>query len=302
MKKLVLSICILASLVSTANAQAPANMGLEAWSTIPFNSIKDPDNWASFNALNVAGMNQTVFQETAAPYELLSSARISTEKIPAGTTIPGYDTVGLLVLGAVIPSFPPAIKYGRPYDDMPASMTFAMKYIPNGLDTGFVLVQLTKYNTVTHKADTITSARYQTSATINSWTTQSINLGTYIMQPDTLKIYCSSSSLYRPKIGSNLFVDDFKMIGWVGVDELNGVKNSVSVFPNPASNNITIQSGAAAAFTEIADITGRAVGSYKMQNNAVNIETYNFPSGMYFFAVKDEKGQILNRGKFEVSK
>lgn len=313
MKKFLLAVCALSLFASESNAQAPTNMGLETWTTIPFNTIKDPDNWASFNALKVAGMNQTVFEETAAPYEATTSAKIVTEKI-VGATVPGYDTVGLLVLGSVNIGIPPTINYGKPFDDMPATLTFAMKYAPATsvnypTDTCSVLVQLTKYNTTSHKADTIASAKFETSAAVSAWTVQTIDLTpTYVSTsgggaaPDTLKIYCSSSSLIHPNIGSTLYVDDFQFHGWVGINEINGVKNTVSLFPNPATNNVTIQCSVNAAFAEVMDIAGRKMGTFSMENNQTRIETTGYAAGIYLFNVKDKDGKVVNRGKFEVTK
>ena len=53
---------------------------------------------------------------------------------------------------------------------------------------------------------------------------------------------------------------------------------------------------------EVLDITGRRVGLYSMIGNALTIETSSFSSGMYIYNVLNDKQEVINRGKFEVTK
>jgi len=311
MKKLLLSLSAVAMLATGMHAQAPS-YNMENWTNVPFGTVQDPDGFASFNVLVVAGMTQSVYKETTAPYEATTAAKITTQRI-TGATIPGYDTVGLLILGRVQVLPTQAIKYGVNYTNMPATVTFATKYAPvtstYSVDTGWVLVQLTKWNAGLNKADTIASGKFETSTASSAWTLQTIDLvPSYVSvagsgaAPDTMKIYCSSSSLYHPNIGSALWVDDFKFNGYVGINDIAAVKNTVSVFPNPATNKISIECSVASRLVEVMDIAGRKMGTYTMLNNKAEIETGSYSNGMYMYNVIDENKNILNRGKFEVSK
>lgn len=304
MKKILMSVFITAFLVTGMKGQTPS-YNMENWANVQFSTTQqDPVGWASFNILVAGGMQQTVYKETAFPYEATRSAKIVTKEVTV--SVPGYDTVGLLVLGEIQVFPTQKITYGQNYTQRPATVTFATKYFPMGLDTGWVLVQLTKWNIAANKADTIASARFETSATDSlTWVSRTINLApTYTNStdlPDTLKIYCSSSSLYRPKINSTLWVDDFQFNGWVSTNDIDGTISNVSVYPNPANNNISIECSVTSNFVEVMDITGRKIGGYTMNANKVNIETMNFAKGMYIYQVIDNQNKIINRGKFEVA-
>jgi hypothetical protein len=304
MKKFLLSIVALTLCSIEMNAQVTPSYNLDSWIPTTCSSASDPTGWASFNLLSCVGMTKTVLIDSA-EYEGTVAAKITTAKIPAFVTVPGYDTVGLLVLGTIsLSGTTPTINYGTPYTNRPATVTFATKYSSPSLDTGWVLVQLTKFNTTTNKADTMASGKFQTSATNTTWTLQSIDLTpSYTNQnqlPDTMKIYCSSSSLYRPKIGSTLWVDDFKFNNYVGIEE-SAINNNVTIFPNPASHNVSIKCSTPAGSVDIIDITGRRLGNYSMTNSEVSIETQNLANGIYMYNIIDKDKKIINRGKFEVA-
>ncbi|MDF2437458.1 MAG: hypothetical protein K0Q95_1834 [Bacteroidota bacterium] len=302
MKKLLLSICSAMILVSAGNAQAPS-YNMESWQNVQFGTVQDPVGWASFNILVAGGMQQSVYKETTPPlFQGTASAKIVTREI-TGVAVPGYDTVGLLILGKITAFPSQSIKYGINYTGRPATVNFATQYVPVGLDTGWVLVQLTKWNSTNGRADTIASGKFQTSTNSTVWTQRVVNMN-YVsntISPDTLKIYCSSSSLHRPKLGSTLWVDDFTFNGWVSTNDIDGVINNVSVFPNPANNSLSLECSVDSKFVEVSDIAGRKVGTYQMNGNKTVINTSEFSKGLYIYQVTDSNNKVLNRGKFEVA-
>lgn len=315
MKKLLLSLSVISVFASGMKAQT--NFGLNSWAQIypPFVTAEDPTGWASFNVLTsslTGSMAQTVFKETTAPYEGSAAAKIVTDVIPASVTIPNpfvpgqnLDTVGMLAIGMVQPTAP-YVFYGAPYAARPATLTFASMYTPQPGDSAFVLVYLTRWNGAS--IDTVAKGKYQTGATTASYALNTINL---IYNPafnavwsDTARVF-ASSSIYNhngAKKGSIFYVDAFSFNGWVSTNDIDGVKNSVTTFPNPATNNVSIKCSVTAKIVEVMDITGRKVGTYLMNDNAVTIETLGFVPGLYIYNVIDEKNKVLNRGKFEVTK
>ncbi|MCX6295199.1 MAG: T9SS type A sorting domain-containing protein, partial [Bacteroidetes bacterium] len=80
------------------------------------------------------------------------------------------------------------------------------------------------------------------------------------------------------------------------------VPSTVSIYPNPATNVISFTSSLNAAAVEVFDIAGRKVGAFEMRGNAVTIELSSFSTGMYIYNVVNEKKEVINRGKFEVTK
>jgi hypothetical protein len=90
--------------------------------------------------------------------------------------------------------------------------------------------------------------------------------------------------------------------GYVSTNDINGVKNNVSVYPSPAKESVNISISVKAKAVQVSDIAGRNIGVFQMVNNKVTIETANFTAGMYLYSVVDEQSNVLGRGKFEVVK
>lgn len=305
MKKILLTIT--AAVLTTLSVNAQVDYGFETWADVPFTTggIQDPTGWASFNIVTAAGMQRTVFKETTSPFAGVASAKIVTQAIPSGVSVPGYDTVGILAIGKV-DILTKKIQLGTPYTSRSAKISFSTKYEPASLDTASVVVLLTKFNSTTQKVETIANGTWISSATATVWAAQEITLAYdpnfANVAPDSIKIIVSSSSLYRPKVGSALYIDDIKMSGWVSTDDLEGIKNNVTVYPTPAKANISFTSSVNAKAVEILDVAGRSVGVFQMINNKVTVETQKYQSGMYIYNVLNEQNQVVGRGKFEVVK
>ncbi len=310
MKKIILSIIIAAS-ISNSNAQVP-DYGFENWTNVPLSStIQDPVGWASFNAVVIAGMNQTVFKETTAPYAGTTSAKIVTEVLPSSVMIPNpfntaedMDTVGLLVTGKTQVSTTAPVIFGKPFTLTPSSLDFAYKYNPIIGDSGFVVVFLTKWTGTLR--DTVARGIFGTNTQNLTWTSQSLSLtwDMPIVIPDSQHVYVSSS-IYRgngAKRGSEFYIDALVWQGSVGIDDISGNNAILTMYPNPASEKISFKSSADVANVQIMDMTGRIVGNYSMFENKAIVETINFSSGLYIYNITNEKKQIVHRGKFEIIK
>lgn len=313
MKKLLLTVSVLATSVAAMMAQTTPDFNFETWTNVPFSTtIQDPQGWASLNVLNVfTATPLSVFKETTAPNEGAISAKITTIKI-TGAAIPNpyepgdLDTAGLLTIGQLITAPSPGIKYGFNYTWRPTVLSFQSKYTPMAGDSAFVVALLTKWNGSSR--DTIAWGSYSTGATTTSYSMSSINM-TYdpsfsAVSPDSQQVFISSSVFRHngAKIGSAFYVDDMEWSGWNSISELTGSNGTMSVYPNPATTEVTFSSTADISSIEIADIAGRLIGIYPADNNKVTIATGNFTAGMYIYSVKDENKQVIGRNRFEVTK
>lgn len=65
--------------------------------------------------------------------------------------------------------------------------------------------------------------------------------------------------------------------------------STIYIYPNPAANNITIESPQQAVI-EITNIQGQLIKNIVASSNKINVDVSTFPSGMYFVKVKTEKG------------
>ncbi len=313
MKKILLTISTVIASFMGVTAQTP-DLGFEIWDPVPPGAIDDPRGWASFNALIIGGMPQTVFQETTAPYAGNISAKIVTDTVPSGIHVPNpfrggldADTIGVVGVGK-LQTTAPFVFFGYPYTLRSAKLTFACKYTPAGVDTAFVLVFLTKWNAANNHRDTIALGVYKAWDTTTTYANQSItltyntSLGTMIPDTAQIDVFSSVYSHDGAKRGSTFYIDAVNWVGIVSTNDIDGEVNHVSVYPNPASNNITLTCSVDANYVEVADLMGRVIGSYKMNNNKVEIETHTYAKGMYIYRVMNDKKAILNKGKFEISK
>ncbi|MCK6650321.1 MAG: T9SS type A sorting domain-containing protein [Bacteroidia bacterium] len=315
MKKILVSFLSIISILST-KAQAP-DMGFEAWANVQFSTtIKDPVGWASFNVLAISGMPQSVFRDTIAPspYAGTASAKVVTGKLPASVlienpfnTTENLDTVGLLVIGKTQFSTTAPVLFGYPYTTRSATLSFASMYQPAGADSGFVVAYLTKWN-VNHR-DTIARGTYAVGANQTSYSANSISMvynpAFNGVNPDTQRVYISSSVYLHPgaKMGSAMYVDALQWSGLViSTNDMEGISNNVTIYPNPASTNINFKSERDAEKIELIDITGRKVGEYQLNENKVNIQTHNYSSGLYIYNLYNKEKVLIGRGKFEIAK
>ena len=76
-----------------------------------------------------------------------------------------------------------------------------------------------------------------------------------------------------------------------GIAETAGINNLVSVYPNPVTNNLQIQTALQINHIEITDITGRLLYT----TTSTTIDCNSFAKGIYFVRVKTEKGTIIKR-------
>jgi len=75
----------------------------------------------------------------------------------------------------------------------------------------------------------------------------------------------------------------------VGVAQSSDKSTNISIYPNPATDNITIESPQQAVI-EISNIQGQLIKTYTSSENKTNVNVSLLPSGVYVVKVKTEKG------------
>jgi hypothetical protein len=76
-------------------------------------------------------------------------------------------------------------------------------------------------------------------------------------------------------------------------------KNSVKIYPNPASDNINIEFGSAQFTFHIYNSSGILVHSGKSDKESISIDVGSFGRGMYFLRLTDA-GNVMYVEKFIV--
>ncbi len=86
-----------------------------------------------------------------------------------------------------------------------------------------------------------------------------------------------------------------------GVSSINS-NNNISFFPNPASEKIYFSGVKENSEIMIFDITGRVIQSFAIRTNSLAVDVSKYPEGIYFYQLKEECGNFLNKGKFAVAR
>jgi Secretion system C-terminal sorting domain len=316
---------LLATIISGSSfcAFAQPTMDFESWSGTGANIA--PLGWVSENAAiypPLLNNPQSVYQATAADahggtYALeIRSVKMQTN--PATTMLP--DPIGIAATGTVSIVPTASLKFGFPNSSRPGTIDFWYKYSPAGGDMGGCFIVLTAWNTGSGKRDTIANGLWTTTAAAAAYVNQSVPLTYYSnTTPDSMAIIFSSTNLFNPnytlclkcgKAGSILWVDDIKFTASNGIAE-HLSSQGVSVYPNPASDHITIAVEALGEAFSVStfDATGRLVGTVPLalSGNAMNrrtamINTADLSSGLYSYSVLDKNGVALRAGKFSVAR
>jgi hypothetical protein len=285
------------------NSIAQPNGGFENWNTT-FN-YQEPTGWQTLNFLTLTSPPNPMSASKVSGIDAHSgnfALKIKTIYINNNPVPQAFDdSMGLVFTGKITIS-PPTYRYGFPCTQRPEKLSFWAKYLPVGNDLGDARVYLRKWNGSTY--DTIAKGDLPIPAT-SVYTFYELSLIYYSNNfPDSAIVgFGSSKSKSMARPNSTIFVDDVAFTGSVAVNELHSDSKKVKVFPNPATNNITIQADIEEAENvQIADISGKVIGVYKINNSNVIINTASFASGNYFYKIINNKNSTLANGKFNVIK
>jgi hypothetical protein len=98
-------------------------------------------------------------------------------------------------------------------------------------------------------------------------------------------------------------------LDWNVVDELVGLPNQhlsgnkTYIYPNPANNQITIETELKNNNRlQLIDITGRTVVKEYFTQRKITLPIKDLKKGIYFYQILDDEGQVLNTNKFIVAK
>ncbi len=87
----------------------------------------------------------------------------------------------------------------------------------------------------------------------------------------------------------------------VGIAETT-LSNGISIYPNPASNLVTIAVGNHVSYDlEIMDVTGKSMTLLHDRKGSLELEVRQYPAGIYFAEVKSDNG-FKERVKFTIRK
>jgi hypothetical protein len=109
-----------------------------------------------------------------------------------------------------------------------------------------------------------------------------------------------AGSLYFVLTGERILIELNSDIGYEEVEELNEHSESFNLYPNPTGENeimLTISENIEASFLRVFDVTGKMSVQLPITDEAVNVNTTMWTSGLYLLQVYDEK-EVLWQTKF----
>lgn len=87
----------------------------------------------------------------------------------------------------------------------------------------------------------------------------------------------------------------------VGIDNAKQANTAISVFPNPASSELTVfAANEEAVSVSIFDITGKTVAKTMVSSVWTKIDVSEYNKGLYIYRVEAANGRALQTGKFTV--
>lgn len=234
------------------SAQIP-NSGFESFTNM--GAYDEPDSWGTMNSVtDLAGIYTATKGTPGSPGS-------SYLKLTSKTVGPAVVN-GIAVSGDLDESTMKPIS-GFAYTGQPVSLTGKWQHMIYGSSQGGITVVLTKWNTATNKRDTVATANQTLSGMAMSWANFTIPfVYTSSVVPDSCIIFMRASGS-SPTNNDYLWVDNLAFSGSVvGIENNELFINSISVFPNPTSEILTISFETAEAQNinlELVDVTGKII-------------------------------------------
>ena len=282
-----------------AKAQTIPNAGFENWVTdteSPQNYLV-PQNWLSIdvfvNSISSTYTGTTVSQTTQSHSGLY--AVLLQNYIGGGDTVGGelFSCNTLANLGGTFGY------YGFPYGLRPAAFQGYYKLTSVGGDIGAVRLTLSKWNTVTNSRDILFQNYFYAFSPASSYTQFNLPI-TYAFNefPDTASIDAvMASSGSHTHIGTQFYLDDLSFSGSValGIEQIAGSNNQVSVYPNPSNGSFVIEPNNEAKQTmQVYDVNGKLVLSQTI-NGKTTIDASSLNEGVYNISLQSNEGVVNKR-------
>ncbi len=170
------------------------------------------------------------------------------------------------------------------------TLTFGSTTLTNeGLEDIFLAKYNSNGNVVWAKSAGGTSFEVAWSVAVNS--SGNIYLAGWFGSP-TLT-FGSTTLTNADNSGNSADIFIAKLSTATGINELNNLLN-ISFYPNPAINNITIESPQQ-ALIEIFNIQGLLIKTLTKSGNKISVDISDFTKGIYFVKVKTDEGMLVEK-------
>ena len=207
---------------------------------------------------------------------------------------------------------------GMPYpygDSIPQVFSGYYQSYPVGNDSSAAVILLSKWNTASHKRDTLAFNYMAFHGTVNAWTYFETPISYFdpMTKPDSLTILLLSCGGFNAlnmfgsqgQIGSMALFDDVSLTGFVGVGlrQLLIPSMMVRLSPNPASSflNVELGSDIKDGYFEVYNAQAQLIKQYLITGKYCQINVGDLSAGTYYYKLTSNS-KLLNSGTFIVTK
>lgn len=287
MKKQLSILIALMFAVAISEAQIP-NAGFENWTSM--GSYNNPDSWSTLNNMTASMSTYTCMKGTPGNPGT-SYLKLVSKTVTGMGVMPGVAVSGNLDQTTFLPTS------GFAFNQRPASLTGSFQHMLAGTSQGYIDIQLTYWDSGMHMDMPLASGHLDLSGMAMSWTNFSVPIN-YLNgnSPDSCRITLSASGS-TPTNNDYLYVDNLAFSGTAAGISENHFDANISVYPNPASENLTLDLSVLKDKTvtvNVIDMTGKQILSFdKMTVNTKNkVDVSSLPVGNYVLNVHTSQGII----------
>ncbi len=221
------------------------------------------------------------------------------------------STPGILTNASVgfdISTFTPSMTGGVPVTTRIGYVSAWVKYLPKGGDSAGVTVLAVITGAGSGGTDSIVGAGYLGIGTTSTY--QSVSVPIIYTDttsagpiPNAIQVIFSSSDGSSTTDSSMLFVDDVTAGNFpAGITIPLMTDEEIKCYPNPTTGVINLSSSLNEELVWVAyNTNGQKIADKKFITKAA-IDMSNLPQGMYFYNVVNTEGEIVQKGKFNISK
>lgn len=263
--------------------------GFENWVAAETGEL--PEYWDGFNKdIIFSGMTvgtiECIEKSDTDPYEGMYSAKLTSTSIMGGPAVPAILTVGDFVVDWSAQDGD--VEGGEAYSDLPTELYGQFKYLPVGIDSGFVSIWFMENGVEVGRG------RFDFTETSGGWTAFSVAIDYDAgAAPDSMNVMFSSSNSDASSIpeGTVLEIDAIGLGSYLSIETLES--KSMRCFPNPTTDKVTVElEKSTSGQIQIVDQKGTVLKVEQFVGDAVSIGFLGLPAGIYQLVVTDETGML----------
>ena len=278
MKNFTIILTALIAMTIKANAQIP-NSGFEDWTTV--GGYEDPNGWGTANSYSTSFY--PVMKTNDHYPASVGDYSIRMENKPS--LLPSWEAMGIIMSGVL--AAPPTSYF--PITGHPTSLTGYYIFTPQD-DTMSIQIELRQ------GGQWVAEGKYTSTTAASGWTSFNIPLSNYTSADSgniIIAAFNISGEQSVPYGNSVLYIDNLNFDNLIGyVREQSDKNNIISLYPNPASDFVTLHidnKNNVDLTLNIYNVIGELVRSELLKQNQQQINIRYLSNGIYMVEIKSKE-------------